>query len=80
MKQLTMKEATALLRVKDGGDIYDPRIAGPLRSVERKQPAFISIGEPQMYRGTGIDVVPYFGAIATPAGVRAARARLKEVR
>jgi hypothetical protein len=63
--------------VKDGADVYDRGLAAELRDVERRFPNLIKITEPMMYKGDGTDRVPYFGAIATPAGKRAIRAAKK---
>ncbi|MEK7767367.1 MAG: hypothetical protein AAB368_14145 [bacterium] len=58
----------ALRQVRRGGDVYCPRISRLLREVQRRAPDLILIGKPQMYRGNGVGVVPYFGAIATDKG------------
>ena len=69
--KLTKREQASMRQVKNGADVWDYGIASDLRAVQRKAPSLISIGKPMMYRGTGVDRMPYFGAILTPAGRRA---------
>ena len=66
--QLTRNEIDALSAIVNGADVYDRALAGELRQVEKDHPELISIGKPQMYKGTGVDRVPYFGAVCTAAG------------
>ena len=71
--KLTKPERAALLAVRDGADIYDYGIACALRSVQKKASAFLDITEALMAPEDGAKRQPYFGAIATSAGVRAAQ-------
>lgn len=76
--KINADQAKAILDVRNGADVYAYGLAGALREVERIAPEYISIGRAQMYRGDGTDRMPYFGAIATKAGVKAARAVLRK--
>ena len=67
---LTAQQLHALELVADGADIYARAIAATLRKLA---PRYVTIVKPQRYRGTGIDQVPYFGAIATAEGRRVLR-------
>lgn len=67
---MTAKELDALTLVEYGADIYAKPIAATLRKLA---PRYVTITQPQMYRGTGVDQIPYFGAIATAEGRRALR-------
>ena len=67
-KPLTAEEIAALDSIKDGADVYDPKMGRALRRVERKRPELICIGKAQTYKGDGTDVVPYFGVMATVRG------------
>lgn len=70
---LTADELDALRQVEHGADVYGYGIARDLRAIQRKAPELVSIGKAQMYRGNGVGVVPYFGAIATAAGRKVLR-------
>lgn len=65
----------AMRNVQNGADVWDMFIARDLREVERRAPELISITKPMMFRGTGAERMPYFGAILTKAG----RAALREL-
>jgi hypothetical protein len=65
------KELSALESVIGGADVYDYGLACTLRQIEKKYPAFIEIGKAQAFTGTGTDRMPYFGAMATEAGIEA---------
>lgn len=91
--KLTAEEANAILAIKGGADIYDYGLALTLRGIQRRglpvvdyktdpnaervPGALFDITEPKTYKGDGADRVPYFGAIATRDGVKAARAALR---
>jgi hypothetical protein len=94
---LTQEEAEAILKIKDGVDVYSHALAGVLRGMQRRgvpvgdlkgpkrawrrpRGRLFLITEPQAYAGDGTDQVPYFGAIATSAGIDAARAALELAR
>jgi hypothetical protein len=68
-KKLTAEMAIALLLVRDGADVYSRFLAGQLREVERVFPQFVSIGAAQMPHTDVKRESPFFGAIATPAGI-----------
>ena len=55
-------------------------LKGPKRAWRRPRGRLFLITEPRVYAGDGTDQVPYFGAIATAAGVEAARAVLESAR
>ncbi|HBB9121083.1 hypothetical protein HW877_09400 [Serratia marcescens] len=58
----------ALEGIRGGADIYNRFLAMQLRDVQKNHPEYITICEPQAYRGDGSDQVPFFGAITTKAG------------
>lgn len=74
---LTIEQAKALVSINEGADVYCYATAKSLREVQKKYPDFVSIGKPQVYTGDGTDQVPYFGAIATERGLKAAERILK---
>jgi hypothetical protein len=59
----------ALDGIRDGADIYARHIAMQLREIQKLHPEYIDICKPMAYEGDGSDQVPFFGAIATPAGI-----------
>ncbi|WP_261122558.1 hypothetical protein [Serratia quinivorans] len=59
----------ALDSVRGGADIYARHIAMQLREIQKLHPEYINICKPMAYEGDGSDQVPFFGAIATPAGI-----------
>lgn len=65
--QLNEEQLTALRLVKKGGDVYCRKTARILRELSRS--GLVEITKPQMYKGDGVDQVPFFGAIATPIGL-----------
>ncbi len=42
--------------------------------------SLFQITKPMMYKGNGADRMPYFGAIATDEGIKAARQALRNIR
>lgn len=60
----------ALDGVRGGADIYSYKLASELRTVQKLHPEYINICKPQAYKGDGTDQTPYFGAIATAAGIK----------
>jgi predicted nucleotidyltransferase len=75
VKRLSKEKREAILTVRRGADVYSYSLAKTLRQIEKDNPGLIEIGKPQMYRGDGTDRMPYFGCIATPKGLRLARAK-----
>jgi RES domain-containing protein len=74
MRKLTKRHLVAMRKVKDGGDVFDKRIAELLREVQQISPRLIDIGKPRAREYTGIEQMPYFGANLTDAGrVRVSR-------
>ena len=59
----------ALDSIRGGADIYARHIAMQLREIQKLHPEYINICKPMAYEGDGSDQVPFFGAIATPAGI-----------
>lgn len=74
MTSLTREHAEELLEIESGADIYGYGIAIRLRAIAEAFPDFIEITDaldpPENPRAKR----PYFGAIATPAGIEAAQA------
>lgn len=66
---VTVAEWHALGSVRQGADVYSYVLAGLLRSLQSKAPQLVDIGSAQAYQGDGTDQTPYFGAIATGAGM-----------
>jgi hypothetical protein len=72
--KITTEEARAILAVKDGADVYDNGLARVLRGLERRGvKGLVDIGAAQAAPANGAERQPYFGAIATKAGLVAAR-------
>ena len=71
--KLTEKHLDAMRKVKNGADVWDPMIAKALREVQKIDPTLIDITKPMMFRGTGAEKMPYFGAILTHMGKEALR-------
>ena len=67
---LTVEEKDALRAVRDGGDVYDRRIAVILRALEKR--GLLSIEKPAA-PPSGEKRQPYFGAITTKSGLAAIR-------
>lgn len=67
---ITQQEKTVLRAVKNGGDVYDRATAVALRALEKRGLVTIvrAVAPP-----TGDKAQPYFGAIATKAGIAAIR-------
>lgn len=65
---------SALLLVRGGADVSGYGLARLLRDVERIEPAYIHIGD-RMGRYNPVGQLPYFGAIATPRGVKWAESK-----
>ena len=65
---MTEAHKRAVHAVRKGADVRDPQIAKLLREVEATEPDYISIGDCQMGPYGVREVLPYFGAIATPKG------------
>jgi hypothetical protein len=79
MPKITLEEALAIELVKLGADVYAYPLAKTLRGLERRGvKGLVDIGKPRMYTGDGTDRMPYFGAIATPAGKLLARKTIRE--
>lgn len=72
--KLTRAEKRALLAIKEGADITGYALAKTLRQIAAKAPAFIDIG-PAMREYSIHEHRAYFGAIATKAGLCAARVK-----
>ncbi len=72
---LTGAEKCALLAVRDGADVFGYGLALTLRQIERKVPEYITITKARGNYGDGTGREPYFGAIATAAGILAAEKR-----
>lgn len=86
---LSKREAEALINIRNGVDVYSIGLAGVLRLMQRRglpvndfksnpgqaphADALFDITQPKNYTGDGRDQMPYFGAIATPRGIQAAR-------
>lgn len=75
--RMTTTQAMDLLKVKNGADIYDYGIALNLRAIEKERPQWINIGPAESAPADGAKRQPYFGAIATAAGISAARRAIK---
>jgi hypothetical protein len=69
--KLTKAEAKAIIGVSKGADIYGYGTAKTLRAMETR--GFVEITKAMMATGDGSGQEPYFGAIATKAGILAAR-------
>ena len=65
----------AVIAVKKGADVRDYRLAQRLREVEATMPGMVSIGDCQMGPYHVREVLPYFGVIATNAGIKWARTK-----
>lgn len=74
---LTKAEAAALLLVRDGADVTGYALALTYRAIQRKAPALITIGPVEGNYGNGVGIEPYFGCIATAAGLVAAERTLR---
>ena len=74
MKKLTKRHMVAMRRVRDGGDVWCPTLAKLLREVQQINPRLIYVGKPRARKYTGVEQMPYFGAILTDRG-RAAVSR-----
>lgn len=69
---LSYEEKKALLGVKSGADITSYNLAGIFRAIQKKHPEYLDITKP-MARVYRVDERhPYFGVIATEAGLAAA--------
>ncbi len=68
--KLTNEHKKAMVKVKDGGDVFSYETAMLLREVEKFHPELITIG-PAQSDIPGEQQQPYFGAILTAAGCRA---------
>lgn len=76
--RLNREQVRALRRIKYGADIKDRKLAEILRSIEAEHPTFITITDPMGVYPVN-QMQPYFGAIATKAGLEAISERQKEV-
>lgn len=77
--QLTEEHYKEILAIRDGADIMGMWNAKILREVEKVEPGFINIVDPQgEYDPAG--KIPYFGAIATHAGIMFATRRLEKIK
>lgn len=70
--RLTPEQVTAMLQVAYGGDVYNRETAERLREVERNFPHYINIGVARFAPRDGAKKQPYFGAILTASGLKAA--------
>lgn len=71
-RDLTTDEAAALKAVRGGADVYDYGIAKTLRAIQKDFPTFIKIVPAVDPPKNGAAKQPYFGAITTTAGSKAA--------
>lgn len=67
MKKITVDQ-DLIASIENGADIYSRHDAEQLRDLKKKRPDFISICKAKMYKGSGVDKMPYFGAILTNKG------------
>lgn len=89
------EEAQAILSIKNGADIYSYGLAQTLRGIQRRgvpvdemksvphrmmEGSLFQITDLMMYTGSGADRMPYFGAIATKRGLKAARQSLRNIK
>lgn len=72
--RMTAAHKLAVLAVRKGADVSGYDLARLLREVEATKPECISIGPLQMGPYDVKEKLPYFGAIATRAGVKWAKA------
>ena len=70
LTKLTRKHLDAMRKVKNGADVWAPDIARLLREVQKTDPDLIDITKPMMFKGSGAEQMPYFGAILTKEGCR----------
>lgn len=75
--KLTIEEAEDLLEIKNGADIASFFLAQRLRKIEQKYPEYIHICKTMNNYSVNVPL-PYFGAIATEEGIKAAKQALKE--
>lgn len=76
---MTKDEAKELLGIKGGADVWGYINAKRLRLIQREvNPAFLKIVPAMDAPKNGAQRQPYFGAIATPAGLEAAKLILKK--
>lgn len=73
LKELTQLEAGALLLIEEGLDVEDKDLALCLKAIRAKHPNFLTITKPQ----SNEDRAFYFGAIASEAGLKAAKKAVK---
>ena len=74
--RLTREQAAAVLAVEGGADVLDMFLASTLRQIAQLPGSrMVDICKP-MNNYSGLEKLPYFGCIATPAGIKAARTLL----
>ena len=69
--KLNAHEKSAMKRVGNGADVYDPGLARTLRLVEKNHPELVTIGDAMRAPEDGAQVQPYFGARLTQKGMEA---------
>lgn len=70
---LTIEEAEQLLDISEGADIYGYGLAIMFRKIEKEHPEFITITKAMDPPDDIMLKRPYFGAITSGAGIKAAR-------
>lgn len=70
-KDLSQDQVEAMKAVKNGADVYSYGIARALREVHNVRPDLVTITKPMTRKFTGVERMPYFGAILTREGKRA---------
>ena len=77
-RKLTVEEKKVMRQIANGADIWEYYEARIIRGIERDLPSLVTITKAMNAPEDGAQRQPYFGAILTPAGLKAIGLRRKE--